>query len=125
MYRIVNEKETHLSDQGTEHWRITPAEAMAAPRSPGSLAAELLSYGTMKVEYYAPAGRDTQTPHSRDELYVIVRGSGWFVNGERRHPFAAGDVLFVPAGNEHRFEEFSDDFGTWVIFYGPEGGESC
>jgi hypothetical protein len=23
----------------------------------------------------------------------------------------------------HRFEEMSDDFGTWVMFYGPVGGE--
>ena len=35
-----------------------------------------------------------------------------------------GQVLFVPAGIEHRFEDFSDDFSTWVIFYGPAGGES-
>jgi len=32
-------------------------------------------------------------------------------------------VLFVPARVEHRFEEFSDDFATWVIFWGPKGGE--
>lgn len=34
-----------------------------------------------------------------------------------------GDLLFVPAGVVHRFEEFTDDFATWVMFYGPEGGE--
>ena len=112
-----------MSDQVNENWWITPAEAMVRPPSPGSLAAELLSHGTMKVEYYAPVGRDVQTPHTQDELYVIVRGNGWFVNGERRHEFAVGDVLFIPAGIEHRFEDFSDDFATWVIFYGPEGGE--
>ncbi len=112
-----------MSDQSDNDWWITPAEAMTQPLSPGSLAAELLAHGTMKVEYYAPVGRDTQTPHTQDELYIIVRGGGWFVNGGRRHPFVAGDVLFVPAGIEHRFEEFSDDFGTWVIFYGPVGGE--
>jgi hypothetical protein len=44
-------------------------------------------------------------------------------NGDSRHAFSAGDVLFVPAGVPHRFEDFTDDFGTWVIFYGPEGGE--
>jgi hypothetical protein len=57
------------------------------------------------------------------ELYVIARGSGTFVNGDGRHPFSSGDVLFVPAGASHRFEDFTDDFATWVIFYGPEGGE--
>ena len=43
--------------------------------------------------------------------------------GSERHGFAPGDMLFVPAGTVHRFEDFSDDFATWVIFYGPEGGE--
>jgi mannose-6-phosphate isomerase-like protein (cupin superfamily) len=64
-----------------------------------------------------------QEPHSRDEIYVIASGSGTFQCGDARSPFKAGDVLFVPAGIEHRFLEFSGDFGTWVFFYGPEGGE--
>ena len=37
--------------------------------------------------------------------------------------FERGEVLFVAAGVEHRFENFSDDFSTWVLFHGPEGGE--
>lgn len=32
--------------------------------------------------------------------------------------------MFVPAGMTHRFEDFSADFVTWVVFWGPEGGES-
>ena len=75
------------------------------------------------VELYAPRGQDPQTPHTRDEVYVVVAGRGQFRNGERRHPFGPGDVLFVPAGVVHRFEEFSDDLAVWVFFYGPEGGE--
>jgi mannose-6-phosphate isomerase-like protein (cupin superfamily) len=47
------------------------------------------------------------------------------VNGDARFRFGPGDVLFVPAGVEHRFEDFSDDFVTWVVFYGPEGGEAA
>jgi uncharacterized protein YjlB len=35
----------------------------------------------------------------------------------------AGDVLFVPARMEHRFEAMSGDFAVWVMFYGPAGGE--
>jgi len=34
-------------------------------------------------------------------------------------------LLFVPAGVEHRFEHFSEDFSTWVVFYGPRGGETA
>jgi mannose-6-phosphate isomerase-like protein (cupin superfamily) len=75
------------------------------------------------VGLYAPSGVDPQTPHTRDELYVVMRGAGWFVNGGVREPFGPGDILHVPAGVPHRFEEFTDDFATWVVFYGPEGGE--
>ena len=80
-------------------------------------------HGTLQVKMYRPAGVDPQNPHTRDEIYVIARGSGSFINGKDRHSFQMGDVLFVPAGVEHRFIEFSADFCTWVMFYGPEGGE--
>jgi len=85
--------------------------------------AEVLRHGSMTVEWYAPVGHDPQQPHEQDELYVVVSGSGLFLNGELTHPFGPGDVLFVPAGVVHRFLDFTDDFGTWVIFYGPKGGE--
>ena len=77
----------------------------------------------MYVEIYKPREIDKQTPHLQDELYVVISGSGVFLNGEVRSPFQAGDILFAPAGAEHRFENFTDDFATWVIFYGPVGGE--
>jgi mannose-6-phosphate isomerase-like protein (cupin superfamily) len=57
-------------------------------------------------------------------VYVVVAGSGQFVCGDERQPFQAGEVLFAPTGVEHRFEDFTDDFATWVFFYGPEGGEA-
>lgn len=81
------------------------------------------AHGTMSVEYYAPVGHDPQTPHTQDEVYVVHRGHGVLRIGEERHEFAAGDCLFVPAGADHRFESFSDDFATWVVFWGPDGGE--
>lgn len=75
------------------------------------------------MEIYKPDGVDRQQPHARDELYVVISGSGWFTNGGKRAEFSAGEVLFVGAGVEHRFEDFSPDFMTWVFFYGPTGGE--
>jgi mannose-6-phosphate isomerase-like protein (cupin superfamily) len=76
------------------------------------------------VEIYAPRRHDPQQPHTRDEVYVVIAGTGIFVDGDVRRPFAVGDFLFVPAGCVHRFEQFSDDFATWVFFYGPQGGEA-
>ena len=84
---------------------------------------ELFTHGTLALEIYQPDKVDLQTPHSRDEVYIVVSGSGTFFNDGQRMPFKAGDFLFVKAGLEHRFEDFTDDFVTWVLFYGPEGGE--
>ena len=95
------------------------------PGPRGERFVELLRHGTLAVELYAPREHDPQSPHSRDEVYVVVKGTGVFLNGSERHPFASGDVLFVPARVVHRFEEFSNDLVVWVIFYGPEGGEAA
>ncbi len=84
----------------------------------------LKKHGSMSVELYAPKKVDLQSPHLQDELYVVISGNGIFFNNGERHPFGPGDVLFVPAGYEHRFEGFSENFQTWVIFYGPKGGET-
>jgi mannose-6-phosphate isomerase-like protein (cupin superfamily) len=82
--------------------------------------AQVFAHGSLEVEIYAPRGIDPQTPHTRDEVYVVVAGHGkFFCDGETRD-FATGELLFVPAGVEHRFLDFSDDFVTWVLFYGPE-----
>ena len=119
-----------MTTVGTEHdggdfpWHITLTQAIAAPLAPGARSALLLRHGTMAVRYYAPRGHDPQSPHDQDELYIVAQGHGTFLNAGRRQPFGPGDVLFAPAGAEHRFEDFSDDFGTWVVFYGPQGGES-
>ena len=104
--------------------RVGVAEALAKlPGQNGERWAVLLEHGTLEIEIYAPRGEDPQKPHTRDEVYVVVTGSGEFVLGDRRTSFDPGDVLFVPAHEPHRFENFSDDFVTWVVFYGPEGGE--
>jgi mannose-6-phosphate isomerase-like protein (cupin superfamily) len=107
-----------------ERCHITLEEAaplLPAPGGKRSIA--LFEHGTLQVKLYAPREHDPQSPHTRDEIYVIARGTGWFVNGSVRHRFAPHDVLFVPAAAVHRFEEFSGDFEAWVFFYGPEGGE--
>ena len=89
----------------------------------GARSASLFTHGTMELKVYAPTGSDPQLPHTRDEVYIVASGHGRFDNGSEVVSFASGDALFVPAGRVHRFIDFSDDFATWVIFYGPDGGE--
>jgi mannose-6-phosphate isomerase-like protein (cupin superfamily) len=95
------------------------------PGPAGQRFAVALERGSLSIELYAPRGSDPQQPHTRDEVYVIVSGRGEFVNGSERHAFAPGDLMFVPAGVEHRFEQFSDDLAVWVVLYGPEGGDAA
>ncbi len=79
---------------------------------------EQLTFADLEVELYRPKGKDLQTTHSRDEVYVIVSGSGTFLCNEVKMPIKTGDLLFAKAGDIHRFENFSEDFCTWVLFYG-------
>ena len=102
--------------------RQIPGE-VSAQWPDGERYAEAFSRGTMSVGYYAPVGADPQNPHQRDELYIVHAGSGDFIVAGRRQPFITGDVLFVAAGVKHHFENFSADFGAWVVFWGPPGGE--
>ena len=110
-------------------WLIRPQDAKTAPVPQGARSALLMRHGTMSLRGYAPTGRDEQTPHEQDEIYVVVSGSGIFALGRdenalERRAFGPGDAIFAPAGWVHRFEEFSDDFATWVVFWGPKGGEA-
>jgi len=82
-----------------------------------------LAHGSMTVELYAPLGVDPQSPHIKDELYLIHSGTGTINIRGDRYAFAAGDCFFVAAGAEHKFEDFSLDFSTWAVFWGPDGGE--
>jgi mannose-6-phosphate isomerase-like protein (cupin superfamily) len=106
---------------------IARAAAAAAPVPAGWRSAELLRHGTLELRWFAPPAigldQDPQKPHRRDEIYIVVSGTGRFVRGEESVPFGPGDALFVPAQTSHRFEDFSSDFATWVVFYGPDGGE--
>jgi mannose-6-phosphate isomerase-like protein (cupin superfamily) len=103
---------------------ISLAEALLkGPPPAGNLAVPVFAHGSLVVELYTPVGHDPQTPHTRDEVYFVSRGKALFFDGERRYSVEAGAFLFVAAGRVHRFEEFSEDFAVWVVFYGPEGGE--
>ncbi len=75
------------------------------------------SKGNFQIELFAPRGTDYQTPHEQDEFYIVVRGTAELIVETERFDCTAGDALFVAAGTEHHFENMSDDFATWVVFF--------
>ena len=99
--------------------RISPSDAAAVPLKDGRLSSLLFDRDGIEIRYYAPRGEDRQVPHDRDEFYFVISGRGAFLRAGERVPFAPGDMIFAAAGEEHRFVDFSADFATWVLFYGP------
>lgn len=67
--------------------------------------------------FFAPKGVDYQTHHDKHEFYFIARGGGEIVIGPERFECSAGDAFYVEAFVEHRFENFTEDFATWAIFF--------
>ena len=79
------------------------------------LRTEDLSIGT----YAIPAGGgDPQEPHTEDEVYVVSSGRGVLTGPDGEIPVGPGSVVFVAAGEEHRFERVEEDLALIVIF-GP------
>src|SRR5258708_17451861 len=97
---------------------LTRIEAASGIRS-----ASAFRHGTLEIKLYAPVEHDPQKPHSRDEVYVVVCGHGRFVHGDQVDLIEPGNILFVPAGMAHRFEDFTHDLTLSVMFYWPVAGE--
>lgn len=89
----------------------------------GGRSVRVLQRGTLDVVLGTLARPNKQTPHEQDEFYVAIRGRGVLFHDGKRDSFESGDLLFVEAATEHRFEDFSDDLLVWGVFYGPRGGE--
>jgi mannose-6-phosphate isomerase-like protein (cupin superfamily) len=58
--------------------------------------------------------KDTQEPHSVDEVYYVIEGSGLIILRGESHPIKQGTCIFVPGGMEHRFYGNAQDL---LIFY--------
>ena len=97
---------------------LTDASA-AIPGPPFGHSLSFLKHGTLNVKLSLPVNPNQQTPHEQDEIYVIVRGHGFLVHDGERDAVATGDLMFISAGTEHHFEDFTEDLAVWVVFYGP------
>jgi mannose-6-phosphate isomerase-like protein (cupin superfamily) len=105
-------------------WASSLADAIAALSLPQADRAHyLIRNQSMRVGVYAPVASDDQTSHAQDEIYIIVGGAADFTKDRQTIAVKTGDVLFVEAGSEHRFDNMRENFATWVIFWGPYGGE--
>lgn len=94
------------------------AAARAMPWKPGR-SAEAFVDGDLEVRFTAGPRKGLQTPHQRDELYIVAAGTARYRVEDRVTEVGPGDLLFAAAHVAHGFEDLSDDFAIWIIFYGP------
>ena len=103
--RIIDGAGKFTRADGAKHW----VEQLRVPD---------LSVGT----YSIPAGSvDDQAPHTEDEIYVVTAGRATFEAGGDRVAVGPGSVIYVPAGEVHRFADVSEDLATVVLFAPAEG----
>jgi mannose-6-phosphate isomerase-like protein (cupin superfamily) len=63
-----------------------------------------------------PGEEDTQEPHSADELYYVIEGSGLMELGSSKKPVKKGSIIFVPAGLRHKFFGNKEDLVVLYMF---------
>jgi mannose-6-phosphate isomerase-like protein (cupin superfamily) len=85
----------------------------AANRYVEQLRVDDLSVGT----YSIPAGGpDGQRPHTEDEIYVVRSGRARLVADSGAVDVGPGSVVYVPAGEAHRFTDITGDLSVVVVF---------
>jgi len=102
---------------------IRLAEAQASIPT-GERSARVWQRGSLDIAFALPVPPKDQTPHTQDEIYIIISGRGTLIHDGKRDSFAPGDILFVAAGTEHQFEDVTEDLALWRVFYGPPGGDT-
>jgi mannose-6-phosphate isomerase-like protein (cupin superfamily) len=97
---------------------VSLAAALALPRTPGR-SAEVFVDSDLEVRFAARPSSGPQIPHVKDEIYFVAAGTGRYRVKDRVSDVGPGDVLFCAAHVPHGFEDISEDFCVWVLFYGP------
>ncbi len=101
--------------------RYTAPAAGAANHWTEQLRAVDLSVGT----YSVPAGGpDDQVPHTEDEIYVVTAGQASLEAGGERVRVGPGSVIYVAAGEVHRFTDITADLAVLVLFAPAEGARA-
>jgi quercetin dioxygenase-like cupin family protein len=80
-----------------------------------------LSVGTYSIPR---GGVDDQEPHTEDEIYVVTAGRAVLHASGESVQVGPGAVVYVAAGEEHRFTDITDDLAAVVVFAPAEGTRS-
>lgn len=105
-------------------FHVSLKKAMDSISHPDKKFATMIEHGSMKGLIFMPKELDNQKPHKKDEVYFVVNGYGEFIYSTEKIKFDTGDLIFVPAGVQHKFINYSKNLTLWAVFYGSEVGEA-
>jgi mannose-6-phosphate isomerase-like protein (cupin superfamily) len=93
-------------------------DVLAAHSAGGKPWMEFLRAPSLSAGIYrlAAGSVDPQKPHTEDEVYYVISGSGSFTREDRTIPVAAGSTIYVAANAAHRFHDITDDLTILVLF---------
>ena len=98
---------------------LSDAGAFTAPGAGSGVHwVEHLSVSDLSVGTYSIAGGadNGQEPHTEDEIYVVTAGRGTLAADGQTAPVGPGSVIYVPAGEPHRFTAITSDLAAIVLF---------
>src|SRR5438128_3884918 len=76
--------------------------------------------GDVEVKFAAHPTSGPQVPHTRDEFYIVASGTARYRWEGGETMVGPGDIMFAAAHTPHGYDQFSENFSVWVVFYGPE-----
>ncbi len=81
-----------------------------------------MSKGTMDagILSLSPKEKDPQGPHANDELYYVIKGSGFIRIEKEDLPIKSGSIIFVPARKKHNFHGNNDELQVLYVFAGED-----
>jgi oxalate decarboxylase/phosphoglucose isomerase-like protein (cupin superfamily) len=97
-------------------------EIMAQQLAGGRPYLEFLRVPAMSCGIYvlASGAADEQKPHAQDELYYVINGAANMMvygdEGAEDRELGPGDIIFVKAGQEHRFHHITQELMVLVAF---------
>jgi mannose-6-phosphate isomerase-like protein (cupin superfamily) len=99
------------------------AEVAARREAAGTPYLQFISVPDLSIGLYvlAPDEPDLQQPHTEDEAYYVVAGSGKITVGDEVRDVGVGSIVFVAAGVPHRFHDITQEL-TLLVAFGPAEG---
>ena len=85
------------------------------------------SLGTEKVDVHlnrlVPGGPRGKVHHNTnaDNVYIVKRGEGTLIAGDKTYQIRENDVVYIPAGMKHSLSNLGQDLFEIFEIYAPSG----